>query len=917
MLSWNEIRDRAVNFSREWAGETRETGEYQSFWNDFFEVFGIRRRSVALYQNKVGLLAGRRGYIDLFWPGTLLVEHKSAGEDLDAAFTQASDYFDGLKEEQRPRFVIVTDYRRIRFYDFEGEDGIEKHEFSLSEFSKHIRLFAFIAGYEIRTYKDEDPVNAKAVRAIAKLYDELAGSNYPPEAIPNLLTRMVFCFFADDTGIFNRDTFKTYLEYMTKDDGSDIGAHLSIIFQILDTPPEKRQSTIDEDLRGLPYVDGGLFSGYLPAIFGKKDIRRTLIACTEFDWSRVSPAIFGSMFQSVMSDESRHDVGAHYTSEKNILKVISGLFLDDLQKELKDAGNNHAKLNALWEKIARLTLLDPACGCGNFLVIAYRELRKLEFEIIKRLHRKGVERIEAHQVLLPGDFDVMRASKLSIERMYGIEILPFPAEIARLSLWLTDHMANMELGDFFGKPFAKLPLTEQPHIIQGNALRLDWEEIVPKEKLTFILGNPPFIGSRVMDKEQKEDVHNVFGKLREVGFLDYVTAWYMKAARYIQETKIKCAFVSTNSISQGEQVGILWEALKPFNIRIHFAHRTFKWSNEAPGKAAVYCVIIGFANFLPDKPRIYEYEDIRGEPHEIEVTGINPYLIAGPSAVIIRNRQKPICKVPEMSFGNMPRDGGILILDEEELKILLQRNPQAEKFLRLYVGAWEFLHGEKRWCLWLGDAKPYEGAKMSEGGRRPLAGGGVRFIRKAVSTRKMAETPGLFAQRTQPKTDYILVPRVSSENRRYVPMGFFSPDVIVSDSCLSIPGAALYHFGVLESEMHMTWMRAVCGRLESRYRYSKDLVYNNFPWPEQITDAQKKSVEKAAEEVLDIRKKFSNATLADLYDPETTPKILLDAHHALDRAVDACYGKRAFKSEAGRMEFLFGMYQDIIRKQSA
>ncbi len=907
MLSWNEIRNRALLFSREWAGETRETGEYQTFWDDFFNIFGIRRRSVALYQKKVELLGGGRGFIDLFWPGTFLAEHKSAGQDLDAAFAQATDYFAGLTEEQRPRFVAVTDYKRMRLYDLEGEGGVVQTDFDLKDLAKHIRLFAFVAGYEVRQYRDENPVNAKAVRAIARLYEALIVSLYPKEAIDKLLTRLVFCFFADDTGIFNKDAFRTYLEYMTKEDGSDVGAHLSLIFQTLNTPVERRQTTTDEDLASLQYVNGGLFVEPLPALFGTSEIRRTLISCTEFDWSGVSPGIFGSMFQSVMDDDARHDLGAHYTSEKNISKVISGLFLDELKNELEQAGTNHAKLQSLWQKIGNIALLDPACGCGNFLVVAYRELRRLELEILKRLYKKEVE---AGQSQLP--FDVARLSKLSVDRMYGIEILPFPAEIARLSLWLVDHMANIELGDYFGQPFAKLPITEQPHIVCGNALQLDWETIVPKGKLSYILGNPPFIGSRVMDAMQKADMHSVFGRLRDVGFLDYVTAWYMRAAQYIQGTSIHCAFVSTNSISQGEQVGILWEALHTLGIHIFFAHKTFKWANEAPGKAAVYCVIIGFAQSKPLRARLFDYEDISGEPHEIEISEINPYLIPASENIIVRNRQKPLCAVPEMSFGNMPRDGGFLILDESEREILLREHPVAEKFVRLYMGAQEFLHNEKRYCLWLVDAQPQELAALSTIMRRIDAVKLMRSMSAAASTRAMAQTPGLFAQRTQPKTDYVLIPRVSSENRRYVPMGFFSKETIVSDSCLALPSATLYHFGILESEMHMAWMRQVCGRLESRYRYSKDIVYNNFPWPENPSEQIVEDIEEKAQAVLDARKQFPNATLADLYNPETMPKVLLDAHAALDRAVDKAYGVRSFENELKRLEFLFGMYQKYL-----
>ena len=915
MLSWNEIRDRATGFAREWIDETREIGEYQSFWDGFFQIFGVKRRTTSLYQKSVERLGGSHGFIDLFSPGKLIVEHKSKGQNLDSAFTQATEYATLLSEEERPRYIIVTDYARIRLYDLEREkDEPEFHEFPLAELPKRIRLFAFIAGYEVRKYKEEDPVNRKAVKVVVNLYRALAASNYPRESLEKLLVRLVFCFFADDAGVFEPDSFYYYLALGSSEDGSDFGTRLDSVFQTLNTDFDKRQTTLDERLATLPYVNGGLFAEFLPVAFLNREMRAAVLRACEFSWASVSPAIFGSMFQYVTDAHNadlRHDLGAHYTSEKNILKVIDGLFMDDLREGLKSAGKNPSKLEALWKKLGDISLLDPACGCGNFLVVAYRELRRLELEILKLLHPQLTKQTEgAGQVAL--SLDIRYLSKLSIERMYGIEIESFPALIARLSLWLTDHLANKELGDYFGMPFVKLPLTEQPHIIEGNALTLDWQTVVSKGKLSYIFGNPPFIGSRVMDDTQKADMLAVFGKMRELGFLDYVTAWYKKAADYIQDTQIKCAFVSTNSISQGEQVGILWETLHAENIRIHFAHRTFKWSNEAPGQAAVYCVIIGFAAFPAVHSRLFDYEDIKGEPHEVQAKEINPYLVPAPEHVLIRNRQEPISDVPEMSFGNMPRDGGAFILSEEERAHLLLGEPAAEKFIRPYIGAQEFLHSERRYCLWLAGAEPDELRSLPSVMRRVEDVKNFRANSVATSTRKMAETPTLFAQRTQPKSDYILVPRHSSENRRYLPMGFFSNEVIVADSCLAIGNATLYHFGVLESEMHMTWTRAVCGRLESRYRYSKDIVYNNFSWPEKPSAEVKKSVEDAAQAVLNARAAHLGATLADLYDPLSMPKDLLDAHHALDRAVDRAYGiTKPFPSESVRLEFLFEKYQEL------
>ncbi len=906
MLSWNEIRTRASQFSKEWAGETREMGEYQTFWDDFFGIFGIRRRSVALYQKKVEILGKGRGFIDLFWPGTLLVEHKTTGEDLEAAFSQASDYFSALKEEQRPRYIVVTDYQRIRLYDFEGVGGLTTEEFNLSELVEHIRSFAFIGGYEPKKYKEQDPVNQKAIKAVSSLFFKLKRSNYPVEHLDKLIMRLVFCFFADDTGIFDKDAFAAYIETATKEDGSDIGAHLGMVFDILSTPEDKRQTTIDEGLQSLRYVNGGLFKEAIPAVFGDREVRELILACTEYNWAKVSPVIFGSMFQSVLTADERHDLGAHYTSEKNILKVINGLFLDELNQLLEAAGSSRPKLTALWDRVAGITLLDPACGCGNFLVVAYRELRRIETEILHRLHDK---KLAAGQYSLP--FDVTTASRMSVARMYGIELQPFAAEVAQLSLWVVDHLANMELGGKFGQPFAKLPLLEAPHIAKGqDALEIDWNEVVPREQLTYILGNPPFIGARVMEDKQRDQIERLFDGVRGAGNLDYVCGWYAKATEYIQGTDIHCAFVSTNSITQGEQVGVLWKNLiQQRGISIHYAHRTFKWSNEAPGRAAVYCVIVGFGLHPVDRPRLYEYDDVRNDPHEIAVNHINSYLVDAPD-VFIESRSEPISDVPGIGIGNKPIDNGLYLFTEEQRDEFVAKEPASASYFRRWIGADEFLNGYERWCLWLGDCPPEQLRRMPEAMRRVEAVKLYRSSRKSEQSRRLAEKPTRFHVENMPSGNYLVIPEVSSENRKYIPIGFEEPMTLASNLLKVMPGATLYHFGILQSEMHMAWVRAVCGRLESRYRYSKDIVYNNFPWPSEVADGKRKAVEAAAEVVLTVRKAHSDATLADLYSPLSMPRDLHEAHHDLDRAVDACYGKRAFKSEAERFEFLLELYRN-------
>ena len=898
-LSWNEIKTRAIEFSKEWEDEASEDAEAKSFWDGFFNVFGLTRRRLASFEFQVKKHGGNQGFIDLFWPGMLIVEHKSRGRDLEKAHTQAMDYFPGIKEKDLPKYVLISDFEKFKLYDLEEKT---EQEFLLKDLHKKVHLFGFIAGYKKQEYKEEDEVNIKAAELMGKLYDVMIETGYSGHELNVFLVRILFCLFADDANIFLHHQFRSYLENRTSEDGSDTGMHIATLFQVLNTAPEKRQATLDEELSQFPYVNGGLFAEQINCPAFNSEMRKRLVEACAFDWSAISPAIFGSLFQSVMDKNERRHLGAHYTSEKNILKLIKPLFLDDLYAELESCGKNIKKLEELHNKIAKLKFLDPACGCGNFLIIAYRELRLLELEILKR---------RFVQIVL--GFGVASYIRIKPEQFFGIEIDEFPARIAQTAMWLMDHQMNELASETFGQNIIDLPLGQGATIFNGNALQKDWEEVVLKNELSYILGNPPFIGSRMMSKEQREDIASVFGKIREIGFLDYVSGWYVKSLKYIKDTKIKCAFVSTNSITQGEQVGILWdELLNNYGVKINFAHKTFKWGNEARGKAGVYCVIIGFANFDTDKKYLYEYENIKGEPHQITVkNNINPYLIDAEN-IIIRNRQKSICDVPEISFGNMPRDGGNLIFTDEERSVFLKVNPNADKYIKRFIGARDFLHNEKRWCLWLIDTNPSEIKNIFGIMEKIEAVMNFRLKSKAKSTREFAKIPGLFAQRMQPNSNYILVPRVSSENRKYIPMGFFDKSFIVSDTCMAIPDATLYHFGILESEMHMIWVRHVCGRLESRYRYSKDIVYNNFPWPESPSDEKVKNIEKYAQEVLDVRLKYPTSSLADLYDPLTMPADLVKAHQNLDRAVDSAYGKKSFASSAERMEFLFGLYKKYI-----
>lgn len=911
-IGWNEVRDRARRFSKEWEGTEREAADKQTFWNDFFQVFGISRRRVATFEASVDRLGGHRGSIDLFYPGKMIMEHKSEGQDLDLAFQQAVEYALGLPEDVAPSHIVVSDFRHFRVHDLEAVHDRREYRFELKDLWKHVRLFGFLLGYQTVEVKPEDPVNAKAVKAVAKLHDALKSSGYGGHQLEMLLVRLVYCFFAEDTGIFDElDSFRTYLELKTNVDGSDTGPRLAQIFQTLNQPKETRQTNLDDELANLPFIDGPLFEERLDLPSFNSGMRDTLLKCAAFDWGKVSPVIFGSMFQSVMDPKLREQLGAHYTSETNIFKVIGPLFLDDLKAELEAAGNSHAKLNAFVAKLRGLHFLDPACGCGNFLVVTYRELRRLELEALKRLNIRPDDSARQTSALKFGAL-----SQVNVDQMYGIEIEEFPARVASLALWLTDHQMNMELSSEFGERFNRLPLHAHPNIRIGNALTADWNEVVPKEQVSYILGNPPFIAKQDRSEVQKKDIDQIFGDWKGAGELDYVSAWYVKAVEFIKGTSIEVAFVSTNSITQGEQVGILWPRLLENGIQIFFAHRTFRWSNEAHGKAAVFCVIIGFSLAGRGQKRIFDYETPSSEPHEVIVRNINPYLLDSAN-IVVASRRKPLCESPNIMFGSMPNDGGhLLFANEKEKNEFLKIEPLAENLIRPFLSAKEFLNGEMRYCLWLKDAEPSELRKLPAVMQRIEEVRQHRLSSNRAATKKLAEFPLLFGEDRQPKTRYILIPRVSSEQRRIIPMAFFDADYIAGDTCVIVPGASLYHFGVLQSMAHMSWMRQVCGRLKGDYRYSNELVYNNYPWPSDVSDAEIKTVENAAQGVLDARKNHPDATLADLYDPLAMPDDLRKAHTHLDKAVDACYGKRTFKSEMERLEFLFGLYREYVEAEA-
>lgn len=924
-LSREEMKSRALAFAKSWAGPQREEADAKTFLDQFFAIFGRDRRSVdAEFEHRVARADRAEGRIDLFWPGKLVVEMKSTGKDLstekDGAACQAFDYIKHLEPEQRPRWVLVSDFAHFVLYDL-GEDVHEYlkglaaapdnklppvAQFPLHDLPDKLRHFAFIRDEEQHLFQTQPDVNLKAVALLGDLHDELKKSGYAGHRLERFLVRVLFCLFAEDTDIFEWNSFTRFVERSARD-GTNLGARFAQLFQVLDQDAARRSASLTTELAAFPYVNGGLFAERLDIADMSAAQRSALIACCRFDWSRISPGVFGSLFQGVMDRKERRAKGAHYTSEENIRRVIDPLFLDDLKDEFRKTSRAGAgrqkRLAQFHDLLAGLRFLDPACGCGNFLVVAYRELRALELEVLQAIYGEQ----------LPLGLEVGDLARVNVDQFYGIELEEFPALIAETALWLTDHQVNMAFSKAFGKHFARIPLKKSPTIVCGNALRLDWKTILAPAQCSYVLGNPPFIGKQYMTAEQNADMALVCGEIKGHGLLDFVTAWYVKTAGYVSGTGIRCAFVSTNSISQGEQVGLLWSHLfSRYRLKIHFAHRTFVWHNEASGKAHVHVVIIGFGAVDAPVKRLYETDDAGKVTATSGTLNISPYLIVGTDTVVSA-RTKPLCPVPEIVFGSMPNDGGHLLLTSPEKAQLLAAEPGAKKFIRPLLGAEEFINDVPRWCLWLVDASPAELRAMPAVMERIEGVRQHRLKSTRAATRELAATPALFGENRQPKGRYVVIPSVSSERRHYVPIGFLAASIISNNLLLLVPDASLYHFGVLTSGMHMTWMKTVCGRLESRYRYSNKLVYNNYPWPEP-DKKQRAAIEAAAQAVLDARapRLTAGASLADLYDPLAMPAELLKAHRHLDHVVDKAYRAAPFTSDRERVEFLFARYEQLV-----
>lgn len=915
-LSWNEMRASAADFAREWRDAGYEKGETQSFYNDFFAIFGIKRRSVAIYEKRVERLDNSSGFIDLFMPKVLLVEQKSAGRDLAKAHVQAEDYFLAIPEAERPRYILASDFQT---FDLKDLDTGETLSFPLADLPKHIDKFGFVLGAKRHAFKDQDPVNIAAAQLVGKLHDALEASGFTGHDLERFLVRIVFCLFADDTGVFEpRNLFLDFIEQRSAEDGRDLGGMLSELFQTLNTPEDTRFNILDEDLAAFPYVNGELFAGATRIPHFNREMRDALLEAARFDWSPISPAIFGSLFQSVMEPRERRAQGAHYTTEKNILKVIGPLFMDDLWSEFqaiqRRRQNKLGYMRTFHEKLGRLRFFDPACGCGNFLIIAYRELRRLEIEVLKELLAGREEELKRT--------GAAGLSRIDVDKFYGIEIGEFPAEIARAAMWMMDHIMNNELSLAFGLNYARIPLRSAPHVHHADALELDWAEVIAPDQCSYILGNPPFVGHQWRTPEQQAGMHRVWGRDGQVNRLDFVTCWFRKAVEFLEAgSDAKVAFVATNSISQGEQASILWSWLYPRGVRAFFAHRTFQWMSESQGTAAVHCVIVGLARDEPTACRLFDYADIRGEPVAVTVPRINAYLINA-AHVLIPARTRAPEGMPPMFKGSQPTDGARLrdasgayvttsnlILDDADRSRLLEECPQAGKWLRLFIGGEELISGEPRWCLWLKDADPRELSVCADIRARLERVRVGRLQSATASVRAFADFPTLFTQDRQPDLDYIAIPRVSSERREYVPIAFLSKDIIAHEKLLVVPAGDLWLFAILTSAMHMGWMRTVAGRLKSDYSYAPT-IYNSFPWPD-LDEAKKSALRASAQAILDARAAHPDSNLEVLYDRTMMPADLRKAHKDNDRVVDRLYRAKSFDSERERVEHLFTLYEQM------
>jgi hypothetical protein len=886
------MRARAVTFAARWKDETSERGQSQTFWTEFLDIYGVDRKRVALFEQLAKRTStGNYGFIDLYWPGVLIAEQKSAGKDLAEAEKQALDYLTGIKQSDFPGLVITSDFARIRILDLEQKNPLPV-EILTADLGKEYERFLFIAGYAKQTFEQEIEANVEASELMGQLYDAAEAAGYKDHEANVLLTRLLFLMFGDDTAMWARGLFYSFVHDRTSDDASDLGAQLAMLFQVLNTPEAERPKNLDQTLVDFPYINGGLFSENLRIAAFTPEMRHALIKAMRFGWAAISPAVFGSLFQSVKSKELRRELGEHYTTETAIMRVIGPLFLDELKERLSSAKGSPQKLRNLRKELATYNFLDPACGCGNFLIVAYREMRRIELGILTQLR----DLKEDSQLSL----DPTLGLQVSIAQFAGIEIEEWPAKVAETAMFLVDHQMNLELAEEFGLTPDRLPIKDMLNVRVANALRLDWRDVCPITDSTIIMGNPPFLGRAQLSDAQMDDKSLAWGDVKASKQLDYVTCWHKRAVDYAGSTMARIAFVSTNSISQGEQPPVLWPTLFNAGFAIDFAHRTFAWSSDAPGRAAVHCVIVGFSRRpKPAMLDLFDYPDIKGAPIKRQVGRINGYLTDGPN-VLVDSRRAPLWpEAPRMDYGSMPADGGHLSkIDLVEAAKIRRDDPIAAKFLRRLIGADELINGGERYCLWLVDMKPEEVRSSPVLRERVEATKKMRLASKRNETREKALTPHLFIFINQPVT-------------QYVPMALMPPTTIASNALLTVPSADHYTFGILNGWPFQVWNATVSGRLESRFRISAEITYNNYPWPD-VDGATRAAIEAAAQGVLAVREAHQGASLADLYDPLSMPPDLLKAHEQLDRVVLAAYGLKPSATDTEVLSALFTRYEALV-----
>lgn len=921
-----EQRKVAKEFAERWKDKGYEKGQSQQFWTDLLEnVLEIKNAATFIQFEDTVHIDTATGFIDAFIPSTkVLIEQKSIEKDLRKAikqsdgsllnpFQQAKRYSAELPYDDRPRWIVTCNFKSFLIYDMNNPNG-EPEEILLKDLPKEYYRLSFLTDSKNDHIKKEEEISFKAGEIVGVLYDAFSkqyndlSQDSSQKSLNELCVRLVFCLYAEDAGLFGRKN--VFHDYLAKyEDLDQMRKALIDLFKVLDQPLNERDPYLEDDLNQFPYVNGGLFSNEnieIPRF--TREIRETLLAkaSDDFDWSEISPTIFGAVFESTLNPETRRSGGMHYTSIENIHKVIDPLFLDELRNELNEALNyknektRNEALEKFQEHIGSLTFFDPACGSGNFLTETYLSLRRMENEAIEAKQQGRVE------------LDFGDVVKVHINQFYGIEINDFAVKVATTALWIAEAQMLQETEKLLSRHLNFLPLKTYTNIIEGNALQIDWNSVISDLNCDYIMGNPPFIGKKEQSKTQKQELIDLYDKdIKQVGNVDYVSGWYLKACDYIKNTNIKCSFVSTNSITQGEQVPILWEQLYRKEIDIIFAHRTFRWDSEASSKAHVHCVIIGFMNNRFSK-NVEKY--IFNNNFQNKVKNINPYLVEG-QPIIIKSRTKSISDVPQIMYGSMPIDNGYLILNEEDRMELLKENPSNEKFIRKYVGGYEIINNKDRWCIWLNGIPPIEIKNSAFINDRISKVKEFRQSSNRPQTIQLADTPYLFGEIRQPKTDMLVIPKVSSETRKYIPIAFITPSTIVNGSALIIPDANLYLFGVLISNIHMAWMRAVAGRMKSDYQYSGSIVYNNFVFPTPTVE-QKKKIEETAKMILEARKLYNKYSLADLYNENYMPKELLRAHQLNDLAVWEAYGKKwDKKSESDCVAKLMEMYQALVNEK--